>query len=76
MERMLKHQEEITKNQEISIRGIEGQLAQLVKHFAEMGEKKPNTFFKTSEDKPTNNEDATKKEGWKRKESRRDRQRD
>ncbi|KAL4391208.1 hypothetical protein AHAS_Ahas03G0222100 [Arachis hypogaea] len=30
MERMLKHQEEITKNQEISIRGIEGQLAQLV----------------------------------------------
>ena len=58
------------------IKGIEEQIAQLAKYFAEMGEKKPNTFFKTSEDKPTNNEDATKKEGWKRKESRRDRQRD
>ncbi|KAL4356874.1 hypothetical protein AHAS_Ahas09G0130300 [Arachis hypogaea] len=48
------------------IKGIEEQIAQLVKYFAEMGEKKSNTFLKTIEDKPTDNEDATKKEGWKR----------
>ena len=66
MERMMKHQEETTRNQEMLMRGLEKQIAQLAKHFAEIGEKKPNTFFKTSEDKPTNNEDATKREGWKR----------
>ncbi|KAL4371335.1 hypothetical protein AHAS_Ahas06G0155500 [Arachis hypogaea] len=62
IERMMKHQEETTRNQEMLIRGIEEQIAQLAKYFAEMGEKKPNTFLKTIEDKPTNNEDATKKE--------------
>ncbi|KAL4373202.1 hypothetical protein AHAS_Ahas05G0058200 [Arachis hypogaea] len=63
MERMMKHQEETTRNQEMLMRGLEKQIAQVAKHFAEIGEKKPNTFFKTSKDKPTNNEDATKKEG-------------
>ena len=62
----MKHQEEITKNQEISIRRIERQIAQLVKHFVEMGEKRLNTLSRATEDKPTNNEDAAKKEGWKR----------
>ncbi|KAL4381569.1 hypothetical protein AHAS_Ahas04G0146600 [Arachis hypogaea] len=66
MERMMKHQEETTRNQEMLMRGLEKQIAQVAKHFVEIGEKKPNTFFQTSEDKPTNNEDATKKEGWKR----------
>ncbi|KAL4394300.1 hypothetical protein AHAS_Ahas02G0138200 [Arachis hypogaea] len=56
---MMKHQEEITKNQEMLIRRIEEQIAQLVKHFAEMGEKKANTLPRATEDKPTNNEDAT-----------------
>ncbi|KAL4371323.1 hypothetical protein AHAS_Ahas06G0154300 [Arachis hypogaea] len=65
MERMMKHQEETTRNQEMLMRGIEEQIVQLAKYFAEMGEKKPDTFFKTIEDKPTNNKDATKKEGWK-----------
>ncbi|KAL4381202.1 hypothetical protein AHAS_Ahas04G0109900 [Arachis hypogaea] len=62
MERMMKHQEEITKNQETSIRRIEGQIAQLVKHFAGMGEKRVSTLPRATEDKPTNNEDAAKKE--------------
>ncbi|KAL4393994.1 hypothetical protein AHAS_Ahas02G0107600 [Arachis hypogaea] len=66
IERMMKHQEETTRNQEMLIKGIEEQIAQLAKYFAEMGEKKSNTFLKTIEDKPTDNKDATKKEGWKR----------
>ncbi|KAL4374244.1 hypothetical protein AHAS_Ahas05G0162400 [Arachis hypogaea] len=66
IERMMKHQEETRRNQTMLIKRIEEQIAQLAKHFAEIGEKKPNTFLKPIEDKPTNNEDATKKEGWKR----------
>ncbi|KAL4357204.1 hypothetical protein AHAS_Ahas09G0163300 [Arachis hypogaea] len=31
-----------------------------------MGEKEANTFTRAIEDKLANNEDATKKEGWKR----------
>ncbi|KAL4374092.1 hypothetical protein AHAS_Ahas05G0147200 [Arachis hypogaea] len=66
IERMMKHQEETTRNQEMLIKGIEEQIAQLAKYFAEMGEKKANTFTRTIEDKLANNEDAIKKAGWKR----------
>ncbi|XP_016199950.1 uncharacterized protein LOC107640959 [Arachis ipaensis] len=53
---MMKHQDEITQNQETSIRRIEKQMAQLAKHLAEMGEERANTSPRATEDNLKDNE--------------------
>jgi len=61
----MKHQEEVSKEQEALIRGLERQMAQLAKHLAEMAREKAITPPRATEDNLKDNENVTRCEKWK-----------